>query len=58
MVSGPRVPVALLHPMQKEPLLPTRLTHRFLLGESFRVSHFFSWWYILAALSNSLLRFP
>lgn len=32
--------------------------HRFLLGDSFRVSHFFSWWYILAALSYSRLRFP
>lgn len=37
---------------------PTGPTHRFLLGESFRVSHFFSWWYILAALSYSRLRFP
>lgn len=43
-----------------EPLRPRRTgpTHRFLLGESFRVSHFFSWWYILAALSYSRLRFP
>lgn len=45
-------------PAAAGPLRPTGPTHRFLLGESFRVSHFFSWWYILAALSYNRLRFP
>lgn len=48
---GPAAPNAARAP-------PPAGSHRFLLGESLRVSHFFSWWYILAALSNSLLRFP
>lgn len=33
-------------------------SYRFLLGDSFLLSHFFSWWYILAALSYSRFRFP
>lgn len=51
MVNGSRVPMVLPYQLQRDPLLPTGPTYRFLLGESFRVSHFFSWWYILAALS-------
>lgn len=57
MANGSRAPPVPPHQPQR-PLRPTGPTHRFLLGDSFRVSHFFNWWYILAALSYSRLRFP
>lgn len=42
----------------RRPREPPQAPHRLRLGDSLRVSHFFSCWCILAALSYSRLRFP